>query len=207
MSKSTPQSTIAHMNKSHRLALEDYLYAYGNVPITNKIANVRLLNIDLNQMTIQFNHFDVEFEIEKTIVFSPPLKDWSESRERLVLMSKEAAKKRGLSHLQINEMLYPTTPFEYFLIFLIFCPIIGLSNPLFLDYLYLPTFLKNKYSLIGISFITLTLHLFECIFILKPKLDFYRVPIDFCIEWYLFGMIDGLFTVSRFNKLVKSKEH
>ncbi|SCV02736.1 LAMI_0H02498g1_1 [Lachancea mirantina] len=206
MTGQTKEGIIAHMNKSHKLALEDYLYAYGKVPITDKIANVRLLSIDLTHMVIQFNHFDVEFEIEKTVAFEPAIEDWTQARPRLVEMAKVGAKQRGYSHIQINEMSYPKTVREYTILALVFLPLACYYKREFLNYIpVVGPRMNNGALLIGIQVAAFAIHILECIYILKPKLDFYRVPTDFLIEWYLFGMLEGFPAIQRFNKLVESK--
>ena len=207
--KASPEGIIAHMNKDHKHALEDYLFVYGSVPITDKIAYVRLSNIELDHMTLQFNHFDVEFEIEKPIPFEPPLQDWSEARTRLVTMAKEAAAKRNLSHLQINEMRYPSTLYEYTVMVLVFTPLICYYNRSLLSFFpeVLRLFLDNDRVLLSFQAAAFLIHLGECLFLLKPRLDFHRVQPDFLIEWYLFGMLEGFPTVKRFDRLVNEKMH
>ncbi|CUS23748.1 LAQU0S11e03400g1_1 [Lachancea quebecensis] len=206
--RSSPEGIVAHMNKSHKIALEDYLFAYGHVRMDEKIAHVRLESISLTHMTILFNHFDVEFEIEKVILFEPPLEDWSEARPRLVEMSKAAAKKRGYSHVQINEMSYPDSLVDYMIILFVFFPLACYIRRDLLNYVpFVGPYFNNDALLIGIQTAAFVIHLFECIFLLKPKLDFYRVPTDFLIEWYLFGMLEGYGPVRRFNELVKERVH
>lgn len=206
MSESPAEGIIAHMNKDHKLALEDYLFVYGNVPITDKIAHVRMLAIELDHMVLQFNHFDVEFEIEKTILFEPPLADWKEARERLVGMAKDAAAKRGFSHIQINEMSYPNSIGEYLLIFLVMMPPVCYFNRSLLQWVpVVGAWLDNDALLLTVFVATVVCHFAECILLLKPKLDFYRVPTDFLIEWYLFGLLEGYPAVKRLNQLVKEK--
>ncbi|SCU94206.1 LADA_0G07206g1_1 [Lachancea dasiensis] len=200
------EGIVAHMNKSHKLALEDYLFAYGHVRMTDEIANVRLEKIELTHMTISFNHFDVEFEIEKVILFEPPLKEWSEVRPRLIEMAKFAASKRGFSHIQINEMSYPTGVAAYAFLVLVFFPMICYWYRPVLNYVPLVgSYFNNGPLLIGIELGALAIHIAECFYFLKPRLDFYRVPTDFLIEWYFFGLIEGYPTVRRFEKVVKER--
>ncbi|SCV05606.1 LANO_0H11188g1_1 [Lachancea nothofagi CBS 11611] len=203
---SSPEGIVAHMNKSHKLALEDYLYAYGSVRFTDKIAHVRLENIDLTHMTLQFNHFDVEFEIEKVILLEPPLKDWSEARPRLVEMAETAAAKRGYSHVQINEISHPKGLGDYAFIMLVFFPLACYYYRRLLEYVpFIGSYFNNGALLLGIEIAAFAIHIAECVYVLKPRLEFYRVPTDFLIEWYFFGMLEGYPAVRRFDQLVKEK--
>lgn len=203
------QSIVTHMNKDHKIALEDYLYIYGNVPITDDIRRVRLLNIDLDLMTIQFNHEDIEFDIEKAIIFNPPLKDWSEAKGRLVKMAHEAADKRHLSYIQVNDMCYPSSLVEYLIIVGVSLPVVCYYFRQVLYWLPFPSvvieFLDNANVLRSIIIVAIALHLLETWFLLKPKLEFYRVPTDFLIEWYIFGILEGYPTVKRLKKMAAEK--
>ncbi|CEP63735.1 uncharacterized protein LALA0_S09e01332g [Lachancea lanzarotensis] len=202
----SPESIVAHMNKSHKLALEDYLYAYGDVPITDQIANVRLEKIELTHMTLSFNHFDVEFEIEKVVLFDPPLQDWAESRPRLVEMAKIAAAKRGFSHVQINELSPPSGLLGYGFIALVFLPLMCYFYRPLLNYVpFVGSYFDNGRLLLGIELAAFIIHVGECVFYLKPRLDFYRVPTDFLIEWYFFGCLEGYPAVRRFEQLAKER--
>lgn len=209
VSEATPEGIVAHMNKSHKLALEDYLCVYGNVRITDEVAHVRLHAIELSHMTILFNHADVEFEIEKMVLFKPPLKDWSEARPRLVEMAKSAAKERGFSHVQINEMRYPESFADYTIIVLAFFPLACYYRRNLLSYVpFVGHYFDNDYLLLGIQIAAFLCHILECLILLKPILDFYRVPTDFLVEWYFFGILEGYGPVRRLKQLAREKtEH
>ncbi|SCV03459.1 LAME_0H10594g1_1 [Lachancea meyersii CBS 8951] len=206
LASASPEGIVAHMNKSHKLALEDFLYAYGDVKITDKIANVRLEKIELTHMTLSFNHFEVEFEIEKVVLFDPPLKEWSEARPRLVEMAKVAATKRGFSHVQINEISPPSGLGGYAFIALVFFPLACYYNRSLLNYVpVVGPYFDNGALLVVVEIAAFAIHVAECVYILKPRLDFYRVPTDFLIEWYFFGLLEGYPAVKRFDKLAKEK--
>lgn len=205
---------LSHMNKDHRLAIEDYLAVYGDVIINDKIANIKLKSIELDHMEISFNHFDIEFEIIKPIPIDPPMQDFSELRSKLVDMATYAANKRGYSHLQIQDISYPTKIWEYVLISLVFVCFFGAFYPHILynyclDYLlpsYLTFTLRKFNKLIAISL--LLIHIVELKLVLLPKLNHYRVPTDFKIEWVIFCLIDGRASIERFNQLIKTdKKH
>lgn len=207
MSEATVQRILAHMNKDHRLALEDYLYVYGGVSVTDQITNVRMLNIELEYMTLQFHHGDVGFDIEKTILLEPPLKDWAEAKERLVTMAHQAADKRRLSYIQVNDMSYPGTILEYFVIIAAQLPLICYTYRQVLYWLPVPLavkqYLDSDLKLLGVAVLALLIHLFETLFLLRPRLEFYRVPTDFLIEWYLFGILEGYAPVRRLERMAR----
>ncbi|QLL30818.1 hypothetical protein HG536_0A06330 [Torulaspora globosa] len=203
------QRIITHMNKDHKLALEDYLYVYGGVPITEKIKHVRLHGIELECMTLQFMHEDIDCDVEKTILFKPPLKDWSEAKSRLVTMAHEAADKRNLSHIQINDMSYPDTAIEYIVIIGVFLPFICYKWRKVLSWLPLPSlvieFLDNDNVLRGIMALAIVTHVLETWTLLRPRLNYYRVPTDFLVEWYLFGLLEGFAPVKRLERMAREK--
>ncbi|OWB56543.1 hypothetical protein B5S28_g2449 [[Candida] boidinii] len=195
---------LAHMNKDHGLAIEDYLNAYGDVAIDDKISNIRMKDLELDSMEIVFKHSDIEFEMSKFIPIDPPMKSLNDSREKLVEMAKFAANKRGYSHIQIREILYPSRIKDFLLLFAVSLPIIGFFKP---DFLYgilskfLPEILTTFLSTYNntIMYAMFIIHLAEFYFILYPKLRKYRVPTDFKIEWFITCLLDGFLSVERFQ--------
>lgn len=203
---------LSHMNKDHKLAIEDYLNVYGNVIINKKIDNIKMTHIGLDHMVIAFTHDDLDFQIEKPIQFEPPLKDLSEARVKLVEMAKYAATKRGYAHFQIADYVYPNI-YQFILIFIIYSPLISY---------FVPSILQNSYVLntlsqtkidwllrnsLNITYLTIFIHVLEVIFIFRPKLVKYRVPTDYLIEWYIAGIMEGFPAIKRFNKLIAEKSH
>lgn len=205
------QSIIAHMNKDHKLALEDFLYVYGKVPITEEISNVRMQEFALDHMTITFEHSAIEFDVEKYIPIDPPLKDFSEARSRLVPMAKEAAAKRGFSHIRINEISKPRTILEYLIIVLVLLPFVAYVHRGILEFLPLPQsvldFIGKDVVLVSVMIGASVCHAAEGYFLLRPKLNYYRVPTDYLVEWYFFCMLEGYGAVRRFDKLAYKRTH
>ncbi|ODV62008.1 uncharacterized protein ASCRUDRAFT_75240 [Ascoidea rubescens DSM 1968] len=203
---------LSHMNKDHKLAIEDYLSVYGGIKVDSHLSNIRMTNIDLTSITITFNHTDLgDQDIVKPIQFDAPLTSLSESRFKLIEMAKYAAQKRNVSHFQIQDIVYPSSIPEFTLLSLFFLLIFSyfrkdlIYDSLFKNYLNIPPnivlFLKNNvhYTI----FITILGHLSEFYLILLPKLRFYRVPFDFKIEWFFFTFLEGYLAIRRFNKLVQ----
>lgn len=199
------KEVLAYMNKERKLALEDYLYVFGGVAVLDKVMNVRLLSIDSQCMTILFNHKEIEYDIEKTIVFEPPLEDCSKAKERLQQMAYEAAAERKLAPFQINGMSYPSSIMEYLIIFGVLLPVVCYNyRPLLHQLpisLSLCEFLDNDIVLRTLMALMFLTHLIESLVFLRPKLNFYRVPPDFLIEWYLFGILEGYSTVRRLKEM------
>lgn len=201
----TMPELLAYMNKEHKLALEDYLHVYGGIPASKKIVHVRLLSIDNQCMTILFNHKDLEYDMEKTIVFEPPLEDRDEAQTRLRHMAREAAAKRQLAYFQINDMKYPSSIAEYVLILAVLLPTICYNFRQVLYWIPMPASLRQYLAsdnvLRAIIFLEFMIHLAEVFFLLRPKLNFYRVPPDFLIEWYLFGLLEGYPVMRRLGEM------
>lgn len=202
-----------HMNKDHRLAIEDYLAVYGNVIIDEKISNIKLKAIELDHMEISFNHKDIEFEIVKPVAIEPPMDSIQDLRSKLVEMAKYSANKRGYSHVQIQDITYPTKPLEFLLLLAVLlcataCFYPNLVFDSFLNYI-LPSSLSSflqKYT-ISIAVGLLVIHIIELKFVFLPKLNFYRVPIDLKLEWGFYCLLDGLSTIKRFERLVVEQTH
>ncbi|AET40327.1 uncharacterized protein Ecym_5589 [Eremothecium cymbalariae DBVPG len=204
MSEALQQRIIAHMNKEHQLALEDYLVIYGNVPVTRKIRSIRMKRIEKDYMVIEFDHTDVDFEVEKTIIFEPALEDWSEARDRLVTMAKEAAARRGLSHKQIAQFSPPSLA-GWLLIAVVYTPILCYYKKNWFSWISLPESLQFLFwdsTLLSIIVAVLACHSLECLFLLRGRLNFYRVPTDYMVEWYISGLVEGYPAIKRFDDLI-----
>lgn len=202
---------LGHMNKDHKLAVEDYLAVYGEVKVDNKIANIILRDIELDHMSIGFNHFDIEFEIMKVIELDPPLESFKQARERLVTMAKHAAKARGYSHFQINEMSYANCPYDYAIVSLVLLAAAAYFFPALVFGVLAQAvpgsvieFLKSITA--RVFYATVVIHLAETLVFMVPLLKKYRVPLDFKLEWLVASMLEGYGAKRRFMACVKEKE-
>ncbi|ANZ73787.1 BA75_01118T0 [Komagataella pastoris] len=206
---------VAHMNKDHRIALEDYLSVYGNIAIDDKIANITMKDIELDNITLSFNHFDIEFPIIKPIPIDPPMKDIREARIKLTEMAKYCASKRGFSHFQVAETGYPASWGDFTILGALLILLMGFFSPstlfnVILPALHCPPALVSflDASTKSILICTILIHLIEIQFVLNPLLKKYRVPFDYKLEWWLLTFIDGYFTIRRFKNIVaKYEEH
>jgi hypothetical protein len=203
---------LSHMNKDHRVSVEDYLVVYGKVKLDSKVQNIKMSEITVNHMSITFEHEDLEFPIEKVIPFEPPMEDLKEARSRLVEMAKYAAEKRGYSPYQIIGYTPPGI-FNRALLGLIYLPLATIAVPGILTNSMVTNFLgrgtvswllKNAWN---VTYITVGIHAAEALFIMKPKLDKFRVPTDYKLEWYLSTLLEGFPAIKRFNALVEEKTH
>ena len=210
MSDSQVQTIIADFNRDHKLALGDFLHFYGNVPITTKITNVRMTDVDLHSMNLRFKHKDVEFDIDKVILFDPPLKGLNDFDIRITAMIKDAAHGRGYSHIQIKEVIYPNKPHEILVIMAVILPFFCYTYRPLLYWLPLPSMIKNFLDddqvLVSVMLLALAIHILESWMMLRPKLTYYRVPTELLIEWYFLGLLEGFAPTQRIDDLAEKLE-
>ncbi|AGO12130.1 AaceriAEL231Cp [[Ashbya] aceris (nom. inval.)] len=199
---SPQQRIIVQMNQERRLALEDYLTTYGRVPIGTKVNEVRLAGIELDHFTLRFRHSDVELEIEKTIALDPPLQHLDEAPARLDAMAREAAARRGLAPVQVRGGATPSV-LGWLLIALIYLPAACYYKPHLLSWA-LPAVLLQRTVLQSVLVAVAVCHAAECMLLLRPRLHTYRVPTDYCIEWYFFGLLEGYPAIRRFDRVAQS---
>ncbi|AMD22526.1 HHL244Cp [Eremothecium sinecaudum] len=197
---------MLHMNKEHKTAIEDYLVYYGKVPMTEKISDIWMIELEKDHFTLQFKHSELELELQKTIIFDPPLKDWSEAKPRFIEMSKEAAAGRGYSHIQVKDIDYPSVQ-EWLLIALIYLPVLIYFKRDVIDSVPLPEIvyevISQDVALLGIIAGVFICHNIECYVLLRPRLVKYRVPKDYSIDWYFFGLLEGYSAIKRFDRMVQ----
>lgn len=208
---SAPAKTriLAHMNRDHRLAINDYLVHYGNVAPSSTISNVRLTDIALDLLTISFKMEGVDQEVTKPIPIEPPMELLSDSRVRLVAMAKEAAAARGFSHVQVNQFVLPNSVAEAAILAYLFAIkfkpewlwALAAKLPVLTLFVRFSTTYAN-----GLWLITLIAHVTEATFLLQPLLRKYRVPTDYRIEWTASVLLEGAFGLNRLKALIAEAE-
>ncbi|EGV65330.1 hypothetical protein CANTEDRAFT_133629 [Yamadazyma tenuis ATCC 10573] len=213
------------MNGHRQIALVDYLAVYSDVslrqlnPKSVHISAVdeksMVLSYDLTSSANQkhtFNWHDMD-ENDHISVAS-----MSDINAKLTAMAKYAAAKQGVSHIQVTA--YPkwdwiaTASVAIWMICSLGCyspdlikikngPIAGFCK-LILPELVLQSmgFCANHCGSILVG--TLVLHSIETLLLVVPRVRKYRVPLPERVLWYFFGLLDGNFTVQRFDKLVDS---
>ena len=211
-------SVMTELNLNNQLLLQDILCVYGHIAIDNKISHIRLTTLDDLHMTLQFKHADIPSLVEKIIQVDNDQDDSeADMKSRLLRMGEHAAMKRGLSTVQVNEMAYPGSILEYLIIFGVCLPTLcyKFRKLLYFGFQWIPLpqdlsnlllkFLDNDSVLLSIIVLELIIHLGETLLLLRPRLEYYRVPNDFLIEWYFFGLLEGYAPVRRLGKLAKRK--
>nr|OQO28889.1 hypothetical protein B0A51_03216 [Rachicladosporium sp. CCFEE 5018] len=95
------QRIVSHMQKDHHDSIVRYLEHYSKVSAWTAQSGV-LTAVDLNGMTLTASG--------KThrIPFDPPLKSYSEARERVVSIDQDCLRGLGRSDITINEFIWPT---------------------------------------------------------------------------------------------------
>jgi hypothetical protein len=175
---------------------------------SKSITNVKIKNIELDQIIISFKYPLIDMEMIKPIPFNETFKSWDQVENKLIEMSKIAANSRDLSHLRVSGITYPSSFFNLILLFLVFILILGYFNPEFLyNFLfnnYLPSLLLLKNYHNSIFFATITIHLFEVYYFLFPRIKKFRVPFDYTIEWFVLTMLDGFESIKRFDSYVET---
>lgn len=176
---------------------------------TNPIERIQMKDIDFQQFTISFRHELVEFDILKPIRYKDDIvcQDWQQVEQALIGMFRHAAAAKHCSAICFKKIVYPHSAFNLFIVFgvcLVFAaryypelvysdllgkiPYISLIRP------------YNDYLLLTVALI----HFTEAMVFLRPRLNYYRVPIDYAFEWYCCAMLDGYASVKRFNHYLDS---
>ncbi|KAH3683822.1 hypothetical protein WICPIJ_005196 [Wickerhamomyces pijperi] len=206
--KTPEERIISHMNKDHKLSVQDYLVAFGKLDMS-KVKTFQMTHIDTESLTITFRLKNTDIDMEKIIPFDPPMKSLADSRDRLVIMAKEAAAKQGVSHIQINEYAAPSA-FELFLYFVFHAGFFVGLFPVLLDNHIVASLTSQtvidwlvRYSF-QVEIAVILVHIGEVYFLLKPLIEFYRVE-DFQIEWYIAVLIEGFPAIRRLKALVAKK--
>ncbi|CAG8956914.1 hypothetical protein HYFRA_00012369 [Hymenoscyphus fraxineus] len=97
------QRIITHMNSDHRISLSYYLRYYKKLS-SREAASPTLTDITFTAMTIVTGD-----KKSYTIPLTPPMKSWTEARQRCVDMDSEAREGLGISSIKITEYEPPTS--------------------------------------------------------------------------------------------------
>lgn len=99
-SASNKQFIISHMNADHRDSLALYLQAYCNIS-AGDAKSARLVDISLSDLVISAD------SVRYSVPINPPMKNFSETRARVVSMYKDSLQRLGLSDISITEYRAP----------------------------------------------------------------------------------------------------
>lgn len=179
----------------------------GSSRPSNSISNVKLKSVDFEQVTISFKHPLVDIEMLRPIPFDSKCNSWTEVQQKLIHMSKTAARARNLSHLRVSGISYPASPLNLVIIFCVLLLPFGYYWPSILyDLLfarYLPFMLCFRPYHNYIFYSTIALHCTEFYLFFMPRLRRYRVPLDYALEWAVLVLLDGYASVRRFDRYVQ----
>ncbi|CAK7894234.1 hypothetical protein CAAN1_02S06810 [[Candida] anglica] len=224
---SDPSARItSHMNKSHQLAVIDYLVVYGQVPlgafdresvilseINTKWFTIEYKDKSLKKKTIKINWSDAK-EDEDIVV-----SEYANIKGKLVSMAKYAAAKQGYSHQQITKVLGPDSKsilLYFFSAALVYSSydLAGFKSLFVNDRVfsivsqYFPSFVwsilnftgkNSKYILGGL----VSIHLIEIISFTIPQTRKYRVPLASRLSWIFMHIFEGFFVILRFKSLIE----
>lgn len=179
----------------------------GSSQNSNSISNVKLKNVDFDQVTICFKHPLIDMEMLRPIPFDSKCSSWTEVQQKLIEMAKIAARARSLSHLRVSGISYPTSPLNLAIIFCVLLLPFGYYWPsiLYEHFFakYLPFMLSVRPYHNYILYSTIAAHCTEFYFFFVPRLRRFRVPLDYALEWAVLVLLDGYASVRRFDRYVK----
>lgn len=205
MAESRETRIVKHMNKDHVHNLEDFLVIYGHVDQTMAQRNPRLETITLDAMTISFIDMGGSKENVK-IFFQPSLDSLDDARIRLVEMSQNAAKKRGLSEHIVKKIPILRNWYDvpiFITMGVLYYWAMNLNSLLALVANFSTPFqeLIREYY---ISFfrVLVIIHVLESVLILYPLLRKYRVNIFQKLTALSITMVEGGFYINDFNRKI-----
>ncbi|KAK7980525.1 hypothetical protein PG990_003379 [Apiospora arundinis] len=94
---------ISHMNADHTADLEHYLRAFNGLS-ASAAAKAQLVDMSTDKMVVKT---PASGETLHTVTIDPPMANLSESRARLVDMSRDALQRLGLSDIVVDRYLPP----------------------------------------------------------------------------------------------------
>ena len=200
---------IARYNKHYREQMKDILYVHGKIttPTLHRMQQPTLKSIDTDSITISFKLPSLQSEIDKVIPLpleterSGTTESITKALNQLII---DSASKRNLSLAQITTVVAPNSLQDFLVLLLTPLPALCLTWPQFvLPYIpVLGSYLMDKPDYITAIFIAeILIHALECIVLLRPQLEYFRVQPDVAIEWYLFGLLEGYGAVRRVKEL------
>ncbi|KAG7878212.1 hypothetical protein KL925_000054 [Ogataea polymorpha] len=209
----TAPSLVALLNKEFKPNMEDILAVYGDVAIDKKIKNIKVKEVELDHVTLIFNHNDLEVEMLKPIPFQKPLENYEQVQRHILSMAREAASKRNVSHLQVKQVWYPQTALERILVILVSVMMVAKGFPnLIYDVILsrvLPVpnqwiqYVKPYNDFILVT--TVAVHAIEVAVFLVPRFFKYRVAPDYQIEWLVLTTVEGYPSIRRFDRIVAER--
>lgn len=223
MEPATKERIIRHMNTDHQLALVDYAVVYGKQRLTSlRPETVVISDIDTNSVKLRFEQANGTIKV-LDIVWkdaiereSVTVEEASDIKPKLIAMAKYAAKKQGFSHKQIKKALPPKSALSYFMYTFAALLTTTLIKPNFVSgFLFggkvgnsrlLSKWLFVERNIVKIFATTYGIHLAEIIFVMIPKIRYYRMPMETALTWSFYNFIEGFLAFLRLNEVVRSEE-
>ena len=202
---------ITHMNADHRDSLRLFLEHYNKVP-SKLAADARLEDVELGHLILQSKAGRLYIPLD------PPMKSWSEARERMVQMHHTALKSLDRSDIVVTKFLPPATPVQVMIFaavcasFAAFSRRANFTKDSMLDQLVLhqyPGFERFCFTLQPYVIVFMVgLHSIEAVFMERTRLRKYNVERGSTLwwKWMVSCFLEGLFSFKRFDSLVKTEE-
>lgn len=205
---------ISHMNKDHQIALVDYVVIYGNVKLSSFVADsVKIADVSEEKLVLSYKDYTGEMKTQ-TIIWNNAIElegvrvlSMKDIKAKLIAMAKYAAKKQGVSHVQIKKAIPPQRPIGYLMYVYALATAITLYDKHLLRHLlastsffswvgthlpFLATAFRYFENKIGVLSLTVyAIHLIEALAVTLPRTRKYRVPVPQNYIWLAMNFIEG----------------
>ncbi|CCK69712.1 uncharacterized protein KNAG_0C06160 [Huiozyma naganishii CBS 8797] len=176
-------------------ALQDILFVYGGVQ--RHITSVELRTVDRDNLTIDYSCSHGSM-MEKSVTIPEKFRS-ANSTDAVRAMAHEACQVRGLSPYEIREVIPPNTVLDWLIVGGVFLPTLCyVYRPALYCLGKLPLFpaavlalLDNDRVLLAIIVLEFVAHAAETLFIVVPKLQYYRTRSQDRTAWLLLGLLEG----------------
>ena len=200
---------ISHMNADHKDSLITFLEYHCHLPYS--MAKSALLeSIELDRMILTASN------ARYLIPLDPPMKVWSEARERMVNMDNEATEGLGRSKIVVDEYRLPHGPYVIIFTLILVAWAVNYTGKNFVPgAFFYDKILRGNQFLAGflsftrpiVLFIMISLHTAEAIWFDWSKLSKHKLK-RFGLLWSMWMVscfVEGSGSILRFDSVVKSK--
>lgn len=204
------QRIITHMNKDHQDSLIRFLEHHAHIS-SRSARNATLADITLNSLTIISSN-----RSRHVIPLEPPMKSWSEARERMVAMDQVALRGLGRSDITVKKYKRPKG-FLAVVFVAAGCTIVCFSrrsNFLPGSRLYdsvlrhVPSFARFCYDIQPfLLYPVLAIHVSEAVWMETTRLEKHNVPrfSKLWWKWVLSTFVEGVGAFIRLDMIVKEE--
>lgn len=203
---------IKHMNADHGASLEIFLQAFNDVS-RGDAHGAQMEDLGLGNLIIRANGTRYSVPID------PPMKDFTETRSRMVTLHKDSLQKLGRSDVMLTKYI-PPHGFLQILVFglclFTYVSCFRRSNLLpgsfvyeYLGYKYVPDFAYFVYTIQPLLLsLMVAIHIFECTLLTFTKLKPHGVPV-FSGLWFVWTascFIEGAGAFQRIGQFAKEEQ-